>query len=99
MKLILKKILFYFTHFIILLINKIPLFKIFKLFEIDSTRLGHMALETEIFYKESEESIIYFIFFERVSNVYFLKLFLELYNLLLNLFRELTKKECYHLNN
>ena len=80
MKLILKKILFYFTHFIILLINKIPLFKNFKLFEIDSTRVGHMVLETEIFYKESEESIIYFIFFERVSNVYFLKLFLEKIN-------------------
>ena len=56
---------------------RLPLFKKFQLVEINALRVSNLIMETEIFYRESKTNKVYLIFFSKICNKYFIKLFLE----------------------
>ncbi len=72
-----KKFILYIIYLIVLFITKIPGFNKFQLMEINASRVSNLVMETEIFYKEKNSNKIYLIFFYKISNKYFIKLFLD----------------------
>ena len=54
---------------------RLPLFKKFQLVEINALRVSNLIMETEIFYRESKTNKVYLIFFSKICNKYFIKLF------------------------
>lgn len=74
---IFKKFSFNIIYLIVKFLMKLPSFKKFKLVEINALRVSNLIMETEIFYRESNTNKVYLIFFSKISNKYFIKLFLE----------------------
>lgn len=74
---IFKKFSFNIIYLIVKFLMKLPSFKKFQLVEINALRVGNLIMETEIFYRESNTNKVYLIFFSKISNKYFIKLFLE----------------------
>ena len=64
-------------YLIVKFLIKLPLFKKFQLVEINALRVSNLIMETEIFYRESKTNKVYLIFFSKICNKYFIKLFLE----------------------
>ena len=73
---IIKRLIFYIIYLLVSIILKIPGIKKFQLVEINASRLSNLVMETEIFYKESTSNKIYLIFFYKISNEYFINIFL-----------------------
>jgi len=74
---ILKKFSCNIIYLIVKFLMKLPLFKKFQLVEINALRVSNLIMETEIFYRESNTNKVYLIFFSKICNKYFIKLFLE----------------------
>ncbi len=74
---IFKKFSYNIIYLIVKFLMKLPLFKKFQLVEINALRVSNLIMETEIFYRESNTNKVYLIFFSKISNKYFIKLFLE----------------------
>lgn len=74
---IFKKFSFNIIYLIVKFLMKLPSSKKFKLVEINALRVSNLIMETEIFYRESNTNKVYLIFFSKISNKYFIKLFLE----------------------
>ena len=64
-------------YLIVKFLMRLPLFKKFQLVEINALRVSNLIMETEIFYRESNTNKVYLIFFTKICNKYFIKLFLE----------------------
>ena len=64
-------------YLIVKFLMRLPLFKKFQLVEINALRVSNLIMETEIFYRESKTNKVYLIFFSKICNKYFIKLFLE----------------------
>ncbi len=75
MRSIFKKTVFYIIFQIINLTKKTSIFNNCELIELNTSRAANLVMESEIFFKESVEDKLYFIFFEKISNKYFFKLF------------------------
>jgi len=76
-KKIFKKFVCNVIYLIVNFIIKLPIFKKFQLVEINASRVANLIMETEIFYRESNSNKVYLIFFYKISNKYFVQLFLE----------------------
>ena len=76
-KKIFKKFICNIIYLIVNFIIKLPIFKKFQLVEINASRVANLVMETEIFYRESNSNKVYLIFFYKISNEYFVQLFLE----------------------
>ena len=72
-----KKFVCDIIYLIVNFIIKLPIFKKFQLVEINASRVANLIMETEIFYRESNSNKVYLIFFYKISNKYFVQLFLE----------------------
>ena len=72
-----KKFILYIIYLTVLFVSKIPGFNKFQLMEINASRVSNLVMETEIFYREKNSNKIYLIFFYKISNKYFIKLFLD----------------------
>ena len=72
-----KKFICDIIYLIVNFITKLPIFKKFQLVEINASRVANLIMETEIFYRESNSNKVYLIFFYKISNKYFVQLFLE----------------------
>ena len=62
-------------YLIVKFLMRLPLFKKFQLVEINALRVSNLIMETEIFYRESKTNKVYLIFFSKICNKYFIKLF------------------------
>ena len=72
-----KNLIFYIIYIIVLLITKIPRLKKFQLVELNASRVSNLVMETEIFDRKINSNKIYLIFFYKIANKYFIKLFLK----------------------
>ena len=73
---IVKRLIFYIIYLLVSIILKIPGIKKFQLVEINASRVSNLVMETEIFYKECTSNKIYLVFFYKISNEYFINIFL-----------------------
>ena len=74
---LLKKFIYLNLYFFIRILLKIPGAKKFQITEINASRMSNLVMETEIFSNECSDKKIHLIFFYKISNKYFVKLFFK----------------------